>query len=109
MRAGPRKDLIVFQKYVQTENSFGEPVKADTPTEIGRAYAEVIYGKGSERREAALESATLAATFRVRADSMTRAITAGDEIAFDGGVWDIESNVPLDRDGREITATRRIT
>ncbi|MBH9537523.1 head-tail adaptor protein [Novosphingopyxis sp. YJ-S2-01] len=106
MKAGPRDDLITFQRYKQTENSFGEPEDADEPTAIGEAYAEVIYGKGSERREAAKESAKVPATFRVRANTLTRSIRTGDQIAFDGAVWDIESNVPLDRDGREITATR---
>lgn len=107
MSAGRRRDLIIFQRYGSSEDAFGEPSANAVPEKIGEAYADISYGRGEERREAARESAGVPATFRVLATSMTRAIGTSYEIAFDGATWDIESNVPYNRRWRDITATRQ--
>ena len=107
MSAGRRRDLIVFQRFGTSEDAFGEPSAGAEPEKIGEAYADISYGRGEERRGAALESAKVPATFRVLATSMTRMIGTSDEIAFDGANWDIESNVPYNRRWRDITATRQ--
>lgn len=107
MSAGRRRNLIVFQRYGSSEDAFGEPSADPVPEKIGEAYADISYGRGEERRKAALESAKVPATFRVLATGLTRAIGTSDEIAFDGAGWDIESNVPYSRRWRDITATRQ--
>jgi len=105
MRSGKRDDLITIERNSGTsENAFGEVTESWAT--LTTAWAEVIYGAGSERRETAIEGAEQTATFRILADSTTRGITPADRISF-GGVWDIHSAVMLDRDGIEITAVRR--
>jgi hypothetical protein len=70
-----------------------------------------VFGTGQERREAAQESASAAATFRVLGNAVTEGVTVKDRIQFDGSAWDIISNVPIGRpgEGREITAMRKTT
>jgi head-tail adaptor len=105
IRAGSLDKRIMFQWMETRENEFGEPV-AHAPQVLGKTWAKVIYGKGSERRAAAVEGSALPATFQVRDSALSRSIDTSMQIAFDGANWDIESNVPWGRDGREITATR---
>lgn len=105
-RAGERTTLITFHRFGTSENDYGEPVKSDTPTVLGRALAKVFYGRGDERRRAAAEGATIAATFAVPATTTTRSITTEDQIFF-GGPWDIEGIVPRGMHEIEFTAVRR--
>ena len=105
MKSGPRDDLITIERdNGTTENAFGEITESwDTYT---TAWAEVIYGTGSERRQSAIEGANQSATFRVLADTEALSVTTSDRIQF-GGAWDIVSVSPLERDGVEYTAIRR--
>ncbi len=84
----------------------GEPEDGDDIS-AGFAMAQVNYGTGSERREAGHEGASVAATFRVLATAVTKAITPKHAILFDGGRWDVTSNVPWERRERDITAVRK--
>lgn len=105
MKSGPRDDLITIERNTGTsENAFGEPQEGWVS--FVDAWAQVIYGAGSERRESAVEGAEQTATFRILADTDTLSITAKDRVSFNG-IWDIHTAVPLDRDGVEITAVRR--
>ena len=106
IRPGSLDKRITFQRFEPQENDFGEPVASGEPDVIGKTWAKVIYGKGSERRAAAAEGNALPATFQVRDSALTRSIDTTMQIAFDGAHWDIESNVPWCKDGREITAVR---
>jgi SPP1 family predicted phage head-tail adaptor len=106
LSAGSRDRRIRFERATVAVDSHG----AEVPTwgDVGGAWAQVLFGTGQERREAAQEQATAPATFRVLANPLTKGITAKDRIRFDGSAWDIVSNVPLGRDGREITAVRSV-
>ncbi len=104
--AGRRTDRIQFALAATAENDFGEDVEG-ADAAIGAAYAEVNYGTGAERRAAGHEGASVQATFRVPATAMTRGVTTEHVILFDGGRWDVTSNVPWQRRERDITATRR--
>lgn len=106
IRAGELDERIAFQRIEATENDFGEPIPGGEPVIVGRTWAKVIYGKGVERRAVAAEGNSLPATFVVRDYALTRGITTDMQIEFDGGSWDVESNIPWGRDGREITAVR---
>lgn len=106
MGAGVRKRKIVVQRPTIADNDFGEPVP--TWAQYAAPFAEVLFGGGQERRDAAQETGNLAATFRVLQTATTEAITTSDRIVFDGANWDIQSNVPsraMNR-RREITAVR---
>lgn len=74
------------------------------------AWAAVFFGTGDERREAAQENATVAATFRVLSTPKTRTISVTDRIEFQSAYWDISSAIPLGlNDGVEIVATRSVS
>lgn len=104
LSAGRRDRRIVFQRGTASRDFSGETFSW---SELGRAWAQVSFGTGQERREAAQEASNAPATFRVLATPVTADIGTKDRIAFDGSYWDIVSNVPLGREGREITAVRR--
>jgi head-tail adaptor len=106
--AGKRNRRISLHTSVAVgENSFGEPTKSADLPRIGGAWARVVFGKGSERREAAIEKADLVATFIVLSRQTTRAIAEGHVIRFAGKYWDITGIAPWEREEIEITAICR--
>ena len=106
IQAGERDKRITFSSETTAENSLGEPVRtAYAP--LGNRWAQVIYGRGDERRSAAIEGADQTATFNVLSDSLTRPITTKHVIQFDGDVWDIVSIAPWARAEIDFTAIRR--
>ncbi|QQN73950.1 head-tail adaptor protein [Croceicoccus sp. YJ47] len=105
MSAGRRRDLIVFERATQVENTLGNV--REQWAEYKQEYAAIFYGRGAERRQAAVEQGTQSATFQVRINARTRALTVRDRILF-AGVWDIEG-IALDAPKRgqmEVTAVR---
>ncbi|MGZ8286136.1 MAG: phage head closure protein [Allosphingosinicella sp.] len=113
LKAGELNRRILFERNTQGRDSAGN--QEDSWAVLGRAWAKVMYGTGQERREAAQESATTPATFRVRRSAVTLSLTAADRLRFDpaGGapddapLWDIAGAVPFGNDGVDITAVRR--
>lgn len=104
IKAGELDRRISIERKAVASDGYGGEV--ETWTDIARPWAKVINGSGTERRAAAQVSATLSATFRVRSNAVTIAVTPVDRIQYDNALWDISSNVPYGRDGRDITATR---
>ena len=105
--AGLRNKRVVFQRNTPTIDDQGGEV--DSWADIGAERAQVLFGTGQERREAAQEQASTTASFRVLHNSLTSGLTTRDRISFDGAYWDITSNVPFGRglnENREITAVR---
>jgi head-tail adaptor len=103
--AGSRNKLIGLARATTVQDDYGH----ETPTwaPIGQEWAEVRFGTSGERRGAAQEEATVAATFAVLDNARTRDVKSTDRILFDGGTWNINSSVPgLKRGEREITAIR---
>lgn len=106
MRSGTRDRLITIERDTGTsEDTFGAITSGWTS--YATAWAEVIYGTGTERRESASEGTDQPATFRVLAETETLAVTTADRISFDGSIWDIHNVSRLGRDGVEYTAMRR--
>jgi SPP1 family predicted phage head-tail adaptor len=106
--AGSLRDRITFKRASVSADDYGGEI--ETWTEIGQRWANVNYGKGQERREAAQINATIPATFRVRRDTLTRTIGAKDQIEFDGGTWNIVGAPVMtpDRDTLDIAAVRGV-
>lgn len=106
MRASERNRLVIFQRATVTTDDFGG--ETQTWADYCQEWASVSFGTGQERREAAQEAGSVPATFQVLANSKTNALGVKDRISFDGGVWDITSNVPSREfnAGRDITAVR---
>ncbi len=102
-----RYNLVEFRrKGATTENAAGEPVPGAS-TLIALAYAAVYYGKGQERRAAAIEGASQVGTFNVETNSDLRGVTVANFIRFDGSDWDISDIAPLGRGEIDFTAVRR--
>ena len=100
-----RETLIEIQGATTTQNQYGEEISAWAT--LGTEWADVNWGRGDERRQAAMEQGSQPATFNVLDNAMTRAVTLKDRIVLDGQNWDIESNVPGKKRGeRDITAVR---
>ena len=101
--AGVRDRKIVFQRFTSTRDGLNAVVK--TWATYATEWAAVSYGTGAERREAAQEKGSQAATFWVPRNTLTAALTLKDRISFDGMLWDIVSKVPThDNSEIEITA-----
>lgn len=100
-----RDALVAFERATETRDASNQPRK--TWEVVGEEWAQINYGTGSERRAAAGEQGTQAATFQVLDNAMTRTTKLSDRINEDGLHWDITSNVPALKDGyRDITAVR---
>lgn len=109
MNAGDRKYRIVVERRDTTTDAYGGNV--ETWTVRGTHRADVRFSKGNERRQAAQEGSTAAATFVVAANERTRAISVTDRIQYDGGTWDVTSNIPSRafQSEREIEGVRALT
>lgn len=107
MTAGERDRKVAFYRPgTATENGFGEPI-AGAPVLIGYAWARVFYGKGAERRAAAIEGASQPATFNVLTSAAMRSVNTACTINFDGFDWEITGIAPQGRGEIDFTAVRR--
>lgn len=106
MSAGRKRDKIGIERATVVQDAYGE----ETPTWglIGQEWAEVGYGRGDERRQAAMEQGQLPATFVVWDNTLTRSVGLKDRLTHDGGVWDVTRNVQIRPGEREFTATRAV-
>lgn len=105
LRAGKRQFRIVFQQATAATSALG--VETDSPwTDVEPAMAAISWGSGAERREAAAENASQAATFRVLSTAALRGVTPRDHrILYDGVGWDITGIAPVGDLHREIEFT----
>lgn len=99
-----RDRLVTFERFSSSVDDYGG--ETQQWQFFAEAWADIIYGTGQERREAAQESASVAATFQVLANADTRDLTTLDRINFEG-FWDIVSTVPNRRKFIDITAIRQ--
>lgn len=104
IRAGKRQFRIVFERATVVRSALG--VETEGPwAAIEPAMAAISWGSGAERREAAAENASQAATFRVIATAALRGVTPKDRISYDGAAWDITGIAPVGDLHREIEFT----
>lgn len=92
--AGELNQTIGFERNTAGRTAMGGAA-APSWTPLGSRKAKILYGTGAERRAAAGEQAVQPATFRVRADTLTKSITQKDRITVDGLAWDITSIAPI--------------
>ncbi|MBA15566.1 MAG: hypothetical protein CMN73_04340 [Sphingomonas sp.] len=106
--AGDLDQRIAIEQSARSKDALRNVV--ETWGEVGKRWANVNFGKGSERRDAGLERASAPATFRVRWDSLTSAITPGEyRLSYLGDTWDVTSAVRYGRNRFiDITAMRNI-
>lgn len=106
MTAGKRDQKIVIERPTATTDAYGETTH--TWATLATEWAAVLYGKGDERRQAAVEQGEQAATFRVLSNTNTRSVGVKDRINHGGSYWDIVGIAPMNRAEIEFTATRAL-
>ena len=102
---GRRDQLISLERATTTQNAYGEEVPTWGP--LGKEWAAIYWGRGDERRQAAMEQGSQAATFQMLSNALTRSAKVTDRIVFQGN-WDITGIAP-DTPARghiEFTAVR---
>jgi head-tail adaptor len=104
MTSGERDQLIALQRYTTTQDAYGE--ETQTWATLGTEWSAVFYGRGDERRQAAMEQGGQPAVFQVISNAQTRALTLRDRIVLDSVNWDIVGVAPMDRATVELTAVR---
>lgn len=104
-RIARRDQRVTLQRYTTSTDSYGEEIA--TWGDIGSEWAAIYYGRGSERRQAAMEQGAQPATFQFLSNPLTRSLTIRDRIDH-GGTWDIVGVSPdtPDRGLLEVTAVR---
>jgi SPP1 family predicted phage head-tail adaptor len=108
MTAGRRNKLITIERYTTTQDDYGE--ETQTWATYAIEWAAIYYGRGDERRQAAMEQGQQAATFQMLSNPLTEAVTLKDRIVHDGANWDITGIAPdtPKRGEIELTATRSL-
>ena len=104
--AGEKDRKVAFYPRTVTEDDLGTEIEADgTPV---AAWAKVLFGSGSERREAGQAGSQKTATFRVYSSAALRAATALWEIEFLGSRWGITDISPIgEAEEIEFTAVKK--
>ena len=109
MPAGQRAYTVAFIAAATSTNDYNETVEDwDNPTTLATATARVRFGTAQEKREAAQESASQAASFECLRTPTLDAIPMTARIQFDGSQWDINERAPLDRQTIRFTAVRLV-
>lgn len=108
MGAGQRDSVIVFIAAAQITDAYQTVEDWDNPTELATRNARVRFGTAQEKREAAQESASQAATFECVRSPVLEAIPMSARISFDGSQWDLTEKAPLDRKTIRFTGVRRL-
>lgn len=92
MTAGRRDSLVTLERATTSEDEYGSEIS--TWGSIGQEWCAVFYGRGDERRQAAMEQGSQAATFNMLSNTLTRSLTLKDRLQFDGSAWDIQGIAP---------------
>lgn len=108
MGAGQRDTRVVFEAATVSTDAHGEDSEAWA--EFAVEWAQVFWGRGDERRAAAVERGSQAATLQVLANDRTRALTVRHRVTFGGSTWDIVGLSPdMPKRGlMEITVIRSL-
>ncbi|MBX7459551.1 head-tail adaptor protein [Qipengyuania huizhouensis] len=103
---GRRDQLVTLERATTVQDEYGDEIPSWST--IGQEWAAIYYGRGSERRQAAMEQGAQPANFGMLANPITLGLTVKDRINHAGATWDIEGIAPdTPRRGEiEVTAVR---
>jgi head-tail adaptor len=104
MKAGAHDTLVRLHRATVAQATNGEEIS--TWAEVGDGeWARIHWGRGDERRTAAMEQAAQPATFVLWDNALTRSVGVADRIVFDGD-WDIVGIATPNRGEIEFSAVR---
>lgn len=92
MTAGKRDQLVTIQRGTPSTDDYGG--ETITWATLATEWAAVFYGRGDERRQAAVERGQQAAVFQVLSNTDTRSVNLEDRISHDGSYWNIIGIAP---------------
>lgn len=92
MTAGRRDQYITIEHATASTDGYGGETL--TWATLANEWAAVFYGRGDERRQAALEQGSQAVTFQCLSNTLTRAVILKDRISFGGSYYDIVGIAP---------------
>ena len=103
---GARDKRITIEARTVAEDGYGGEVETWTP--YARPWADVIYGSGTEQRQAAQDGGSQTASFEIPSNTKSRAIsTTGHRISFEGGIWNITAKQDMGlNEGVRLTGIR---
>lgn len=104
--AGKRDHIITIERATAGQDAHGEEVS--TWAVFTTEWAAVFWGRGSERRQAAMEQGQQPATFQVLANLDTLAVTLRDRVNLDGAIFDIAGIAPVGSGLVEFTGVRAL-
>ena len=93
MKAGDRPHLVRIQRATTATDDYGQGEQ--TWHDLATGWARVRYGTGQERREAAQENASQAATFEFDWNPTLAAVKPSDRLYVFDTVWDVASAVTI--------------
>lgn len=99
--SGRRDTLVSLSRMTPGLDPYGEEI--ETWAALGDEWVRVIWSRGSERREAAMEQGERGVTFQARANARTLGMRVRDRIVWDGD-WDIVGIATPIRGEIEFTA-----
>lgn len=102
--AGQRDKRVTIERFTSTRDEYNEPVEQWSV--VGTRWTAIFYGKGEERRQAAVEEGKQSASFVMLADSITKTISVRDRLFYAGDAWDIVSVSPVGRAEIEFIGVR---
>jgi SPP1 family predicted phage head-tail adaptor len=105
--AGKRDRKIEFERATVTTEA-GSGIETETFVSLTFAWAQVFFGTGSERREAAAAGGVQTATFRCLSNSALRGVTRRDRILFAGAKWGISAISQVGAQGHELEFTATV-
>ena len=103
---GARDKRITIETRTSTPDAYGGAI--ETWEIYARPWADVIYGSGTEQRQAAQNGGSQTASFEIPSNTKTRAISTTDHrISFDGGIWNITAKQDMGlNEGVRLTGIR---
>lgn len=98
---------IVIERYIETQDASGQPVRSYEPQEpVATVWAEYVPSRGMEELETGqAHVASLSAVFRIRWMS---GLDETMQVVHEGGIWGIDAVVEIGRrEGIELQVTKR--
>lgn len=99
---------VTFRRAAVAVDDYGQEVIDPNaePVTVAEEWARVRFGPAGEKREAAQENASQAATFEFRRTDELDGLLMTDTLNYDGSDWNITELAPLSRMDFRVTAVR---
>lgn len=105
INAGDLDTRIRIERDSPTKDGHGNTSATGNWVLYTRVWARRLDGGGRDTRQAAQDSASLTAVFRIRRSARTAEVTPDFRLVVDGAPWDIQAVARFGNDALDISAT----